>query len=92
MRTETPTPVRPVVDDLEAYGCAWLNTEVCNRNFPGECPEHPRPVPSVELVDLAYALQGRYLVRITDSWQRDRVARGIRRNDLEALRFAFPAS
>ena len=39
-----------------------------------------------------YALQGEYLVRVTDPWQRNRVARGIRANDLMALRFAFPAS
>lgn len=23
--------------------CAWLNREVCNRNFTGECAHHPRP-------------------------------------------------
>lgn len=86
--TQLPTPVRPVPSDQ----CAWLNTEVCNRNFPGQCEDHPRPVRSFELTDLAYALQGRYLGRIADDWQRDRVARGIRRNDLMALRFAFPPS
>lgn len=41
---------------------------------------------------LAYALQGATLARVVDPWQRSRVARGLRRNDLMALRFAFPAS
>ena len=43
---------------------------------------------------IAYALQGErlHLGRITSDFQRNRVANGLRRNDLMALRFAFPAS
>lgn len=43
---------------------------------------------------IAYALQGAtlHLARVESGVQRDRIARQIRQNDLNALRYAFPAS
>ena len=54
----------------------------------------PQNKASLLRFSIAYALQGTtlHLDRVTSGPQRHRIAQGIRRNDLDALRYAFPAS